>query len=114
MQENRIIIDKNNTDLFADEAEKKKMFIAKKMNANPNNVEQGLAKLVLTLVELIRKLLEKQATRRIENNSLTEYEIEEMGLTFIKLDEKMEELKEVFNLKDEDLNLDLGPLGNLM
>ena len=73
-----------------------------------------MAKLVLTLVELIRKLLEKQAMRRIEGGSLTDEEIERMGETLLKLENKMQELKEIFGLKDEDLNLNLGPLGNLM
>ena len=114
MDENRIDVDENYKDLFVEEAEKEKKCNANRINADPNNVEQGLAKLVLTVVELIRRLLEKQAIRRIENGSLIESEIEEMGLTFIKLDEKMKELKQVFDLEEEDLNLDLGPLGNLM
>jgi len=79
-----------------------------------NNVQQGLAKLVLTLIELIRRLMEKQAMRRMENGSLTDEEIENLGETFMKLEEKMAELKILFNLADEDLNLNLGPLGNLM
>ncbi|MDP2277387.1 MAG: gas vesicle protein K [Nitrospirota bacterium] len=85
-----------------------------RINIDPKNVEKGLAKLVLTLVELIRKLLEKQAMRRIEGGSLTDEEIERMGETLLKLENKMQELKEIFGLKDEDLNLNLGPLGNLM
>lgn len=87
---------------------------AQKINADKENVEKGLAKLVLTLIELIRRLLEKQAIRRIENNSLTDEEIEEMGNTFMKLEERIEELKTVFGLEDEELNLNLGPLGDLM
>jgi hypothetical protein len=85
-----------------------------RINIDPKNVEKGLAKLVLTLVELIRKLLEKQAMRRIEGGSLTDEEIERMGETLLKLENKMQELKEIFGLKDEDLNLNLGPLGDLM
>jgi CRISPR/Cas system-associated endonuclease Cas1 len=77
-------------------------------------VEQGLAKLVLTLIELIRQLLERQALRRIEAGSLTDDEIERLGETFLKLDHKMQELKEIFGLENEDLNLNLGPLGDLM
>jgi len=87
---------------------------AQRVNADRENVEKGLAKLVLTLIELIRRLLEKQAIRRIENNSLTDEQIEELGNTFIKLEERIQELKEVFGLEDEELNLNLGPLGNLM
>lgn len=85
-----------------------------KLNLDQAKVEQGLAKLVLTLIELIRKLLEKQAVRRIEAGTVTDEEIERMGDTFLRLEEKMEELKEVFGLQDEELNLNLGPLGDLM
>ena len=95
-----------------DSAEKIKS--AERINIDPKKVEQGLAKLVLTLIELIRKLMEKQAARRVEGGSLTDEQIEKMGETFIKLDKKMEELKEIFGLKDEELNLNLGPLGDLM
>jgi Gas vesicle protein K/Gas vesicle protein len=83
-------------------------------NIDPNNVEKGLAQLVLTLVELIRKLMEKQAVRRIGTGQLSADEIERMGNTFLLLHEKMEQLKETFGLQDEDLNLDLGPLGELL
>ena len=85
-----------------------------KANVDPKNVEKGLAKLVLTLVDLIRKLMEKQAVRRMEGGFLTAGEIERMGNAFFLLDEKMEQLKKTFALKDEDLNLDLGPLGELI
>lgn len=85
-----------------------------RINADPERVEQGLAKLVLTVIELLRRLLEKQALRRIEGGSLTPDEIERMGLTFLRLEEKMAELKAHFGLTDEDLNLSLGPLGDLM
>jgi hypothetical protein len=77
-------------------------------------VEKGMAKLVLTLIDLIRKLLEKQAMRRVEAHSLTDREIENVGETLMKLENKMEELKNIFGLEDEDLNLNLGPLGDLM
>ena len=112
--ENRIIIDAESKELIEQEAQNKKASSSNRFNANPDNVEEGLAKLVLTVIELIRRLMEKQAMHRIENNSLTDDEIEEMGLTFMKLEEKMQELKETFNLQNEDLNIDLGPLGNLM
>lgn len=85
-----------------------------RIDADPERVEQGLAKLVLSLIELIRRLLERQAIRRIEAGSLTDDEIERLGETFLKLDRKMEELKEVFGLENDDLNLNLGPLGDLM
>lgn len=85
-----------------------------RINIDPKNVEKGLAKLVLTLVELIRKLLEKQAMRRVEAGSLSDEEIEKIGETLMKLEDKMKELKEIFGLKDEELNINLGPLGDLM
>ncbi len=88
--------------------------IPERINADQESVEQGLAKLVLTLIELLRRLLEKQAIRRIEANSLSEEEIERMGETFLRLEAKMKELKATFGLQDEDLNLNLGPLGDLL
>jgi hypothetical protein len=81
---------------------------------DPENVKKGLGQLVLTVVELIRQLLEKQALRRIEGGSLTEQEVERLGLTFLELNEQMKWLKHEFGLTDEDLNLDLGPLGKLL
>jgi len=88
--------------------------LPRRINADPEKVEQGLAKLVLTLVDLLRRLLEKQALRRIEAGSLTPEEIERMGVTFLRLEEKMGELLAHFGLSEEDLNLSLGPLGDLM
>ena len=88
--------------------------IKPKTNIDPKNIEKGLIKLVLTLVELIRKLMEKQAVRRMESGFLTAVEVERMGTAFLLLDKKMEQLKKNFALKDEDLNLSLGPLGELM
>ncbi len=99
---------------FIREIEKAKDNLPEKIDANPATVEKGLAKLVLTLIELIRKLLEKQAMRRVEAGSLTDEEIENVGQTLMKLENKMDELKGIFELKDEDLNLNLGPLGDLM
>ena len=89
-------------------------YIPGRINADQATVEQGLAKLVLTLIELLRRLLEKQAIRRIEAGSLTEEEIERMGETFLKLERRMAELKATFGLQDEDLDLNLGPLRDLM
>lgn len=85
-----------------------------RMPIDQSNVEQGLAKLVLTVIELIRQLMERQAMRRVENDSLTDEQLEELGLTLMRLEEKMEELKVVFGLEHEDLNIELGPLGKLM
>lgn len=85
-----------------------------RLKLTSENADSGLAKLVLTLVELIRKLVEKQAMRRVDGGSLTDEEIERLGETLMKLELKMEELKKHFNLTDRDLNINLGPLGDLM
>jgi hypothetical protein len=85
-----------------------------RVNIDPENVEHGLAKLVLTVIELLRQLLERQALRRIEADTVTAAEVERMGETFMKLEAAMIELKARFGLESEDLNLDLGPLGKLL
>jgi len=85
-----------------------------RINIDPKNVEKGLAKLVLTLIELIRKLLEKQAIRRMDGGSLSDEKIESIGEAFMQIDNKMKELKDIFGVKDEELNINLGPLGDLM
>jgi DNA anti-recombination protein RmuC len=113
MTTNRIV-ETDSQEAFINEIEKIQDALPRRIDANPKNVEKGLAKLVLTLIELIRKLLEKQAIRRIEGGSLSEEEIEQLGETLLKLENKMQELKEIFGLKDEELNLNLGPLGDLM
>ncbi|MBI5050784.1 MAG: gas vesicle protein K [Nitrospirae bacterium] len=107
-------MDKPSLVITIKEPEEVKDSEAERINIDPKNVEKGLAKLVLTLVELIRRLMEKQALRRIEGGSLTDKEIERIGETLMKLENKMQELKEIFGLKDEELNLKLGPLGDLM
>ena len=99
---------------FSTELERAASALPRRINADPQNVDRGLAKLVLTLIELLRRVMEHQAIQRIEGGSLSEEEIERLGQTFMKLAEKMEELKQTFGLGDEDLNIDLGPLGNLL
>jgi hypothetical protein len=84
-----------------------------RINADPERVEQGLARLVLTVVELLREVLEHQAIRRMDGGTLTDEEVERVGLALLKLNQRMDELKNVFGLTDEDLNIDLGPLGRL-
>jgi len=85
-----------------------------RLAAEPEKAEKGLAKLVLTVVELLRRLLEQQAIRRMQGGSLSEEEIERMGEVFQRLEHKIKELKRVFGLEGEELNLELGPLGRLM
>lgn len=82
--------------------------------ANPEKAEKGIAQLVLTLVKLIKDLMYREAKRRIGKGNLSDVEIQKLGLTFKALDKKIDEMKAIFGLEDEELNLDLGPLGNLM
>jgi len=82
--------------------------------SDPKKAEKGIAQLVLTLVKLIKDLMYREARRRITKGNLSEVEIQKLGLTFKALDKKIEEIRAIFGLKDEELNLDLGPLGNLM
>ena len=84
-----------------------------RINADPEHVENGLARLVLTVIELLREILEHQAIRRMDGGTLSDEQIERLGLALLKLNERMEELKTTFGLTDEDLNIDLGPLGRL-
>jgi len=82
--------------------------------ATATRPEAGLARLVLTLVELLRELLERQAVRRMEGEGLSDDDVERMGRALIDLQQKMTELREVFGLSEADLRLDLGPLGPLL
>ena len=88
--------------------------LTRRVNADPERVEKGLAQLVLTVVELLRQLMERQALRRIEGGSLDDEQIERLGLTLMRLEERMEELKQEFEFEDGDLNINLGPLGDLV
>ena len=83
-------------------------------NANPDDVRRSVAKLVLTLVEAIRQLLERQAIRRMENETISEAETEAIGLALMRLEETVREIAAQFGLAPEDLNLDLGPIGKLI
>ena len=88
--------------------------LSERLDCTPENIEQGLAKLVLSIIELLRQLLERQAIRRMEGGSLTDPQVEEMGEALMKLEAKIQELAKSFNLSPADLNLDLGPLGRLL
>jgi len=82
--------------------------------SDPKKAEKGIAQLVLTLVKLIKDLMYRETKRRMGKGNLSEVEIQKLGLTFKALDKKIEEIRAIFGLEDEELNLDLGPLGNLM
>ena len=81
---------------------------------SPRETEQGLAKLILTIIELIRKLMEKEAFRRVKRGSLSPVEIQKLGLSLKAVKKKMQEIQAIFGIKDEDMNLNLGPLGDLI
>jgi hypothetical protein len=85
-----------------------------RIDVNAEAVEQGLAQLVLTLIEFLRQLLERQAVRRMEGGSLSDEEVERVGLALMKLQEKVHQLAEDFGLQPNDLNINLGPLGDLL
>ena len=85
-----------------------------RVEADPESVEKGLVQLVLTLVELLRQLMERQAIRRVEAGGLSDDDVERLGRTLMLLEDRMEELREHFGLEPEDLNIDLGPLGTLL
>jgi len=88
--------------------------LPERIEANAEDVEAGLAKLVLTLIEVVRQVLEHQAVRRMEGGGLRDEEVERLGLALLRLQERLEEIKMAFGLEGEELNIDLGPLGRLL
>jgi len=86
----------------------------RRLNLDPDDLKNGLGQLVLTLVKLLHELLERQALQRIEAGSLTEAEIEKLGWTLMRQTQEIDRLRQEFGLEEEDLNLDLGPLGKLL
>jgi Gas vesicle protein K len=101
-------------DLFTREQPRLDDALSRRINADPENLERGLAQLVMTIVELLRQLMERQALRRIDGGTLSAEQVERLGQTFMELDKRMAQLREEFGLDEEDLNLNLGPLGNLL
>lgn len=85
-----------------------------RLDVDPEAVGRDLARLVLTLIELIRQVVEHQAIRRMDDPDLSEEQVERMGLALLRLEEKMTEMRELFGLAADDLNIDLGPLGKLL
>lgn len=88
--------------------------LPQRLETDKESVERDLFKLVLTVIELIRQLMEKQALRRVDEGDLTDEQIEGLGLGLMHLEEAMEELKGRYGLTAADLNIDLGPLGPLL
>ncbi|MGQ0561908.1 MAG: gas vesicle protein K [Gemmatimonadota bacterium] len=112
MREDRI--DADDPALFAAELAEIAPALPAHIDASPEDVEAGLGKLVLTLIEFLRQILEHQAVRRMEGGTLTDEEVERLGLALMRLQERLAELKNQFGLEGEDLNIDLGPLGRLI
>ena len=110
----KILAGPPNLDPFASSEDRLSNSLTRRVNADPESVERGLAQLVLTIVELLRQLMERQALRRIDGGDLSDEQVERLGRTFLELDRRMDELTEQFGLTADDLNLDLGPLGRLL
>lgn len=87
--------------------------LPQRLDASPDDIEAGVARLVLTLVEFLRQVLEHQAVRRMEGGGLSDEEVENLGLALMRLQERLDEIRRMFGLESEDLNIDLGPLGRL-
>jgi hypothetical protein len=88
--------------------------LSPEVRIDPDRVEAGIIRLVLTVIEVLRRVMERQAVQRVDGGGLSEAQIERLGVGLMRLEEKMEELKREFDVTDEDLNLDLGPLGKLL
>jgi hypothetical protein len=101
-------------DALRAEIERKAAAEAPRWNADPEEVQRSVARLVLALVEFLRRLMEKQAIRRMEAGTLTPEEVENLGLALMRLEETLHDIAGRFGLDPEDLNLDLGPLGRLV
>jgi hypothetical protein len=101
-------------DALRAEVERRAAAEAPRWNADPEDVQRSVAQLVLALVEFLRKLMEKQAIRRMEAETLTPEEVENLGLALMRLEEAVRDIAARFGLAPEELNLDLGPLGRLV
>jgi len=96
------------------EVERLRGILPHRVDVDPDAVENGLAKLVLTLVEFLRQLLERQAVRRMEGGTLSDEEVERMGVALMRLEEKVHEMARTFGIDPTELNLEVGPLGRLV
>lgn len=108
------IIAADDPELFAAELSEIAPALPSRIETTTDDVEAGLGRLVLTLVEFLRQVLEHQAVRRMEGGTLSDDEIERLGLALMRLQERLEQIKHQFGLAGEDLNIDLGPLGRLI
>ena len=99
---------------MSDPSEIRRQLLPERLETDAESVQRDLFKLVLTIIELIRQLMEKQALRRVEEGDLTDQQIEDLGQGLMHLEAAMEELKSRYDLSTADLNIDLGPLGRLL
>lgn len=106
--------DEIDPDMIREELDELVRALPRRLDASPDDLDTGLARLVLTLIEFLRRVLEHQAVRRLEAGTLTEEEEEKLGLALMRLQERMVEMREKLGLEEEDLQLDLGPLGRLL
>ena len=114
MSTRRPIVQVRELEALRGELERQAALAAPRWNANPEDVQRSVARLVLTLVEFIRQLLERQAIRRLEGGTLSAEETEAVGMALMRLEETVRDIAARFGLEPEDLNLDLGPLGRLL
>lgn len=107
-------IQTDDAELFASELREVASSVPRRLEADADDIDAGVARLVLTLVEFIRQVLEHQAVRRMEGGGLSDDEVERLGLALMRLQQRLEEVKSAFGLEGEELNVDLGPLGKLV
>jgi hypothetical protein len=113
-QQDAVRLEIEELDALRAEIERRAAAEAPRWNADPEEVQRSVARLLLALAEFLRKLMEKQAIRRMEAGTLTDEEVEKLGLSLMRLEETLHEIAARFGLAPEDLNLDLGPLGKLI
>jgi Gas vesicle protein K len=99
---------------MTEEGAQRRALLPQRLETDAEGVERDLIKLVLTIIELVRQLMEKQALRRVDEGDLTDEQIEGLGLGLMNLEDAMTTLREKYDLKPSDLNIDLGPLGPLL
>lgn len=109
----RVEVSEGSIEAFEAELRAVARALPERIEADPEHIESGLARLVLTVVELLRNVLEHQAIRRMDGGSLSDEQVERLGVSLMRLNDRMTELKAAFHVTDEDLNIDLGPLGRL-
>ena len=113
-QQDAVHLEIEELDALRAEIERRTAAEAPRWNADPEDVQRSVARLLLAITEVLRKLMEKQAIRRMEAGTLTDDEVERLGLALMRLEETLHEIAARFGLAPEDLNLDLGPLGRLI